>query len=167
MAVTIDGTSGITFPNSTVQASAGKILQVVSVTTTSQQTINNTTADLTGLSATITPTSASNKILVLANVCMSNSNNGDAYVNLFRDATQLPSASKLFSLVNAGSLATAFTYSILNLGGTYLDSPNTTSAITYKMQGISTPSGILYVNRRGGDTNFTGQSTITLMEIAA
>lgn len=148
-------------------APSGKVLQVVSTTTTSQQTITATTADLTGLSASITPASASNKILVLVNASLSNNGNGDAYINLYRGATQLPSASKVWSLVNAGGTDTqAFTYSILNLGGSYLDSPNTTSSTTYKIEGVSTGGGVLYVNRRGGDTNFTGVSTITLMEIA-
>jgi hypothetical protein len=143
----------------------GKVLQVVSTTTTTQQTITSTTADLTGLSTSITPASASNKILVLLNASISNTNNNDCFINLFRDATQLPSASKIWSLVNPQT-TNAFLYSIFNLGGSYLDSPSTTSSITYKIQGVASVGSTLTINRRS-DTSFTGVSTITLMEIAA
>jgi hypothetical protein len=50
---------------------------------------------------------------------------------------------------------------------TFLDSPATTSAVTYKLQWRASSGGTLYLNRRGNDTNFITFSTITVMEIAA
>ena len=73
MPTIIDGTAGITYPvvagaTSAVQASSGKVLQVVSTTKTDTfSTASTTFVDLTGLSVSITPTSTSSKILVLVN----------------------------------------------------------------------------------------------------
>jgi len=161
MAVTIDGTSGITFPNSTVQASAGKILQVVSTTKSDVfTTTSGTYVDVTGLAATITPSSASSKILVLANISYSASNGRDAAFQVLRGSTVIPTG------VTGSVLNGVYSYSMFSLAQSYLDSPATTSATTYKIQ-VYVSAETIYVNRRALDTNFTGQSTITLMEVAA
>jgi ABC-type tungstate transport system permease subunit len=66
MAMIIDGTNGVTFPNSTVQASAGQILQVVNAGYATEVTNSTTTPTDTGLTATITPKFSTSKILVIA-----------------------------------------------------------------------------------------------------
>ena len=48
----------------------------------------------------------------------------------------------------------------------FLDSPSTTSATTYKVQGSLSGSGTLAINRRQSDTTFGTASSITLQEIA-
>ena len=62
------------------------------------------------------------------------------------------------------------TYKLRNSSMTFLDSPSTTSALTYKVQGRVDANGILYINRDGQSANADygsrGISTLTVMEIA-
>jgi hypothetical protein len=161
MTTIIDGTAGITFPNSTVQASAGQVLQVVNAQTTTEVTTTSTAFSDTTLTATITPKFATSKILVLvaqsglAKVA-GNAGSGVA-VKLLRGSTDL----------SVFALAVAYTgvSNILYAGAaavSYLDSPATTSATTYKTQfGSNSSGGNIYVQTDGQ------ASTITLLEIAA
>jgi hypothetical protein len=162
MTTIIDGTAGITYPNSTVQASAGVVLQTVS-TTYSTQTSINTTGSWTnsGLSLVITPKFTTSKILILVNqnYWISNSSNG-------------VSSGALQILKNGSAIYTPNPYVLVSAntteyGGycnlTYLDSPATTSATTYTTQQI--------INTASGTTTFSTQrnnciSSITLLEIA-
>jgi len=137
---------------------AGNVLQVVS-TTYSTQTSNNTGSYVdTGLTASITPTSASSKVLVLVsqNGCYKggSASNVLGRIKLLRNSTDLI---KFADEVGEGlSSAAGFT----SASAMYLDSPATTSSVTYKTQ------------FQGANGFFTVQisstvSTITLMEIAA
>lgn len=155
--------SGATAPEwSTPAGGGGKVLQVVQATySTSTNSSSATYAD-TGLTATITPTLNTSKVLVLMNQagCGKNSGNDGTGLNikLFRGATLL-----------AGQYDQVFD----NAAGTYvrigtialeiLDSPATTSATTYKTQ---------FMNGSGGSGTVTVQqassvSSITLLEIGA
>jgi hypothetical protein len=139
----------------------GKVLQVVS--TTKSDVFTTTSAsyvDVTGLSTTITPSSASSKILVLANISYSASGGRDGNFQLLRGSTVIPTG------VTGSVLNGAYTFSMFSLAQSFLDSPATTSATTYKIQ-VYVSAETIFVNRRALDTTFTGQSTITLMEIAA
>jgi len=166
MALILNGDTGITYPvatatGSAVQASAGRVLQVVSSYTTTTTTTTSATPIDTALSATITPSSATSKIFVLVS---SNGQtgkvgsvvNGDMYFYIVRGATQLTS-SRLG--INFGVTTWNDFFPAQNCF-TYLDSPATTSATTYKMQ-ISV----------GGSQSLTvptaSFATMTLMEIAA
>jgi hypothetical protein len=138
----------------------GKVLQVVNAsyaTTTSSTT--GTYAD-TGLTATITPTSATSKILVIANQngCgKDNVSNTGLNLRLLRGATEIRVFGKLVCFTNSA----IFNY-VGSTSVTYLDSPATTSATTYKTQQAA---GL------GSGTCFTQadseNSTITLLEIGA
>jgi hypothetical protein len=138
---------------------AGSVLQVVNASTSTN--VNQTTTTLidTGLSATITPSSASNKILVevFQNGVAKNSATTFERINLYRGSTLL------YSLEGAvGVNGTTSPNYVGTVGTTYLDSPATTSAVTYKTQ----------FNNEGGSGTTSVQvngatSTITLMEIAA
>jgi len=164
MAVTIDGSAGITYPvvagsSSALQASAGKVLQVVNFSTSTETNSTTSTYIDTAITATITPSSASNKILVLASangLAKLNQNTG-GNLRIVRGAT---------SVLEFGG-AFGFTGSTANnvVGGAsaeFLDSPSTTSATTYKIQVKNGSSvGDIRVN---WDNN--SNSTITLMEIA-
>ena len=70
------------------------------------------------------------------------------------------------NLVGAGNES----YKLRNSSMTFLDSPSTTSALTYKVQGRLDANGVLYINRTGQDANADygsrGISTLTVMEIA-
>lgn len=139
---------------------AGNVLQVVDGSTSTLVTNNTSTYADTGLTASITPTSSSSKVLVLVsqNGLFKSVNNATSGVNikLFRDATQL-----------AFAVAVGYTGTLLNVypgsvSFCYLDSPATTSATTYKTQFAN------YTNAVGvGVQDISSKSTITLMEVAA
>jgi hypothetical protein len=97
MAITLDGTSGITLPGSILNSSGrpilnqtGAVLQVVQTTMTGTFSTTSTSfTDLTGMSASITPSSTSSSILVLVYVTASNSSINSVQVNLVRDSTTI------------------------------------------------------------------------------
>jgi hypothetical protein len=141
-------------------AGGGKVLQVVNATYSTQTSTTSTTFADTGLTATITPTSATSKILVFVNQvgCHRNSGtNGALQLRLLRGSTSIVTFEKYLGYnggtveINAGSAST-----------TYLDSPATTSATTYKTQLATDLSGFTLAVQANG-----GTSTITLMEIGA
>jgi hypothetical protein len=165
---TITIPSGATLSNSgTLGAGMGKVLQVVQTVKTDSFGTSSSTSytDITGLSVSITPTSSSNKILVLCTVGFSNT--ADALLQLLRDSTVIGS-----STVGTGANR-GFAFLSTEISGSlplcinYLDSPSTTSATTYKVQGRVFDGGQSFsINRRTGDTIFGGSSTITAFEIA-
>ena len=153
--ITVPAVDGTMLTNKT----AGTVLQVVNAT---YATVNSTTANTfsdTGLTATITPSSASNKILILVNQsgCQKT---GDTTVGLqlLRDSTSI----LLFD--RGGDTGTSVTVNFGSSGCSYLDSPATTSAVTYKTQFRSSLAGATVYVQSGSSTSI---STITLLEIAA
>lgn len=151
----------------------GKILQVVQVTKTDTQT--STTAatwiDVTGLSASITPTSSSSKILVHVTL------NGSCQINMFarlvRGATAIAVGDVASNRVQH-SIGSYYQYGDGNINHThnltYLDSPATTSTTTYKIQFWCSTGNTVVINRCVNDTdnNDTGRgfSSIVLMEVS-
>ena len=161
MTTIISGDSGITFPNSTTQASAGSVLQVVNATYGTQTTTTSSSFSDTGLTATITPKFATSKILVVVsqNGCFKAAGNTYLQLKLLRNSTTLIYLESLGVYSNT-SVAMGVNASSTN----YLDSPATTSAVTYKTQFCSGDgSTLVYTQATNG---FTATSTITLMEIA-
>ena len=174
MALILSGDAGITFPvtagsASAVQASSGRVLQVVNATYSTSTSVNNATLVDTGLTATITPSSSTSKILVLVNQNGNVGNNNTADVGirvaLLRGASQIALIDGV--LAYSGAPASGAYVGPIGVGSAsicYLDSPATTSATTYKTQ---------FANRSSGSTgavttqNTSSTSTITLMEIAA
>ena len=162
MSMIIDGTNGLTFNNATTQASAGSVLQVVNATTsTSVSTTTNSYIDTT-LTATITPKFTTSKILVLVNqngVTKNGAAGADVGLRLLRNSTTIQQLS-LYGLYDG---TTGAIYGA-TFSTSYLDSPATTSATTYKTQfQASENTGIVSVQVSAGNST----STITLMEIAA
>ncbi len=155
-----------------IGASAGQVIQVVSTTKTDTFSTTSTSfTDITGLSVSITPASASNKILVIANI-NGNSDIDQSFLRLMRGATAISIGDAVGSTqrTSAGNLEviTATSGSVISTGLNFLDSPSTTSATTYKIQG-SVVSGTLQINR-SNNTGTTSSfqrtvSTITVMEI--
>lgn len=141
-------------------AGGGKVLQVVAATVnTTASNSTNTYAD-TGLTATITPTSATSKILVLVNQngCSKNvSNSANALgIQIFRGATSIALAQ------NVGQTATALRFDGMSVGFSVLDTPATTSATTYKTQFKNDFNGAIVQVQQ-----FSDLSTIVLLEIGA
>jgi hypothetical protein len=126
-------------------ATAGQVIQVLTATDSTERTTNSTsfvTASNT-LSVTITPSSASNKIFLIVNTNLYSPNTSAYYFGtIFRDATDLGAASNkgLLGLYNATSDAA------LPLAMSILDSPNTTSAITYQVYIRNTTADVLRLN---------------------
>jgi hypothetical protein len=153
----------------TAKLPSGSVLQVVSVSKLNAfQTSSTSPVDVTGLSVSITPTSASSKILVLSQIWGTGTVNTGFYVNLVRNSTNL-------SISTAGSDINSTISSYFgdgNLWATipimFLDSPATTSSTTYKIQ-IFTSNGStsVAINKRVDNAFVGGSSSITVMEIAA
>ena len=142
----------------------GKVLQVVTDEVSGQVSTTSTSyTDITGLSVTITPSSTSSKIYVIANLCSCRTQQTDTscngFYNLVRGSTEL-TASRLNYYENSGSNTREIDGTITL---TNLDEPNTTSATTYKCQFKKHNSGTIYINQ---STDNTPVSSITVMEIA-
>ena len=165
MPTEISGSTGVNkIQDGTVQAGdlasgvGGKVLQIVSTKYVSAVTISSSTFQSSGLYANITPSSTSSKILIMitASVGGDGSDGSYLYGAPFRDSTELMEVAfcrdQPVSSYGAKSESLAITY---------LDSPSSTSQITYRLKGRATNSAhefrLNYVS---------GQSTITLMEIA-
>ena len=147
-------------------AGVGKVLQVVQVVKTdSFSSSTSGYVDVTGLSVSITPTSASSKILVMATLSGSNQLNINFTINLMRNSGNICQSTS--AVVNStAALPYGVNYNFISVPITFLDSPATTSATTYKIQ-INTYGSTGYVNIRSTDQYYGGTSQITLMEIAA
>jgi hypothetical protein len=151
----------------------GKVLQVVSTTKT--DTFSSTTTgaftDVTGMSASITPSSTSNKILVIASINSDGGNN--SHIRLVRDSTAIfvgDTAGSRSSISGGVARYSPDGDGMVNNGLSYLDSPSSTSSLTYKIQFYLWLSTTWYLNRTIDDSNAgygqRGASSITLMEIA-
>lgn len=142
----------------------GKVLQVVNATVSTQASTTSTSFQDTGLTATITPTSSSSKVLVmLLQNGVAKTNDGGVRLKLFRDATDLGQ----FQASAAYTNSTAWS-DVGSVGFNYLDTPATTSATTYKTQFRSgSSSATAYVQLIGANTADMAISSIVLMEIGA
>ncbi|MCK5358852.1 MAG: hypothetical protein KAJ48_10690, partial [Elusimicrobiales bacterium] len=173
VAGTIESTSGgIKFPDGKIQVTSGKIINVYfAITPATRQTINSTTPQIiTGLSITLTPVSANSKFMILAIV---NGNlNHVASVLIYKEGTKLLSHEG--NTNEFGAQATKYTIDAVStsymsqLVVNYVDSPATTSSITYDVRmtsGWSGTSYTSYANDRGSNDMRT-PSTFMIMEIA-
>jgi len=153
----------------------GKVLQVVSTakTDTYVQSTGGYT-DVTGLSVSITPTSATSTIMVFVSLAASGSAaSNNAAAQLVRASTAIFVGTGVSSRTPASiDLQQGDTVGNFSTNAMFLDSPATTSATTYKVQTIGLPTGgTVYVNRGKLDTDsatFTRTaSSITVFEIGA
>ena len=133
----------------------GKVLQVVSATYSTQTDLNAASFSATGLTASITPSSASNKILILYSLPYRNPSSSNVNVThtIFKDG------SNLLGSYGAGILKTDSIPIMATATANYLDSPNTTSSTTYAV--FVNPTSVT-VQWCGG----AATASITLLEIA-
>lgn len=169
---TITIPSGATLTNSGTATGFGKVLQVVSTTKTDTFTTSSTSyVDVTGLSVSITPSSASNKILVIVSVGI-NGRDGvvAAFAKLVRDSTDIFIGDSAGSRTRASAFVAENATTIINSNFTHLDLPNTTSSITYKIQLSANNANAVHINKGNSDTDASSigriASSITVMEIA-
>ncbi len=132
--------------------SAGKVLQVVQATNTSQTDTSSSSFVATGLSVDITPSSSSNKVLVIVMGVLDNETSGSApRVTIYRDSSNIGVADGLSRNYATSRLLTPLSMS-------KLDTPSTSSQITYSVRIRSATSNTV----RFGETT---QQTIIAMEI--
>jgi hypothetical protein len=161
--LTADSTQATGMKWAAAAAGGGKVLQVVSFSTTTNFTNNTTTYGDTGVTATITPSAASSKVMVIVSQSyFFNASAVDSYckVKLLRGATDIVT-NAYFGYTIAGGASSSGAMAVGSI--TYLDSPSTTSATTYKTQAAAGSAGTNLSCQWSG--NMT--STITLMEIGA
>ena len=173
--LTVPGTGNATLLTSATNT--GKVLQVVSTTKTDHFTHNSTTVtDITGLSVSITPSSASSKIFITADIFMSGVANTYAGFRLLRDSTAIRQTTAIDGTDNRfmGTIGAHVDQNryVRSVGLSFLDTThNSTSSLTYKIAVASLyGSNTVHINRTGDATNLlypqAGSSTITAMEIA-
>ena len=172
MPLVLDGNGDITglvagaLPSTVI--GAGAVLQVVQSVKSTLQSLTISSGvyqDISGLSVSITPTSASSKILVLVNIGACGTNTTvDIMFRINRDSTVIGTGSG--ATYNATTATRTLNAELTSTPAmTFLDSPATTSSITYKVTGSIPGSGTLTINGRQADSAFCAISTITVMEI--
>jgi hypothetical protein len=150
------GATALEFGTVATGANAGEVIQVVNATYTSFEAITSSTLADTSLSASITPASDSNKVLVLSSFSVGAASDIYLKVGLKRGATEIVDGVRFCpksgaDLIQSGAI-------------TYLDTPNTTSSTTYHVAVKNAGSGTVHFNSRD-NTGEPSISTITLMEI--
>lgn len=170
-------------PNTTLTLPAlaggfGKVGQVVSTVKTDTFTTTSSSPDpVTGLSATITPTTTASKVLIVAQIAVGASDivnitlsGGNAATFVGDAASNRTRVIGAFQGTASGSGLNPANVAILQTA-VYLDSPATTSAVTYQVNISNAGVGTAYVNRSSTDTDLStfhrGASSITVMEVAA
>ena len=166
MALILNGDTGITYPvatatGSATQASAGRVLQVVQGTLASQFSSSTSSMASTGLTASITPSSSSNKVLISISCTTVTAVNGQLVAwDIYRNSTAI-NGDATYGLaqfyVPSGQLQTNSAY-------VYLDSPATTSATSYTLYARNNGAGTFYI---GSSSANSPKATIILMEISA
>jgi hypothetical protein len=156
---TLEATSTLTFPSQSIPKTAlptGSVLQVITDTQPGEQSTTSTSFVDTALSITITPTSATSKIFIVYTGSAGNDGTQESYLTLLRDSTNLGNATTgMMRIWFPGS--SNFHFSGMSMS--FLDSPATTSATTYKVQ-FRTNSGTVYIS--GGNAT----DSLTVFEIA-
>ena len=153
--------SSTLFPAGGESGDGGGVIQVKQNTKTSKfATTSQAYTDVTGFDCTITPTSSSNKILVITSANFGAGQDGqNNYARILRGISgsfaNILSVNQSIRMPNAYHVNTFVTI--------VLDSPNTTSAVLYKYQ-CHAESNEVFLNR-GGSNVLRGQSTILLMEL--
>ena len=165
----------IVFPEGT-QSLPSNVLKVYSTHFTGVQSITNSTrANITNLSITLTPQSSSSKFLCIGNVTMGEGTTSGA-IYLMRGTSDIFKNTTSSGSINEGTISyhssgdVGYVYGTNTQGFAYLDSPGTTSSITYKIQGHRYyGSNYFTVNGarsdlQGGDTNnYMGRSVSSLV----
>jgi hypothetical protein len=157
--LTADSSTATGLKWASASGGGGKVLQVIQGTYSTQVNSSSTSYADTGLTASITPSASTSKVLVMVSHAQVNKSAGNAgsavSIKLLRGATDI------YSAFAAGYTNTTLSQNH-NVAFSYLDSPSSTSALTYKTQFAN----IAAVAEIGVQTNNT-TSTIILMEIGA
>jgi hypothetical protein len=179
MALTLDGNGTMTVGNGDITGlvagalpstviGAGAVLQVVQGIFTSTFSSTSATYVATGITATITPSSATSKILIFVSTTAGISTTSDSYYfSIFKDSTNLSYATGYTVPAMARQYqATSTASDGFQMNLSYLDSPATTSATTYTLRIRNDgSSSTMYIGRIVSSTDPHG-GVIQLMEIS-
>tara|TARA_Y100001937_G_scaffold111489_1_gene158151 strand:- start:917 stop:1456 length:540 start_codon:yes stop_codon:yes gene_type:complete len=157
---------------------SGSVIQVKSTSKTDTSVKGNVQSyDIPGLSVSITPTSASNKIFIIFNLnAQSSGSFGGDVVRLVRDSTNICIADVSGSIIRGSNAVVRhevgdnYDYTGESIVNSFLDSPGDTNAHTYKLNLYDdTANNTVWINRDRPDSDSSGWrrgvSTITVMEI--
>ena len=135
---------------------AGKVIQIVSATTSSSTTISGQTFTSTALTANITPSSASNKIIVwcLGGEADTSASGRGMQPSIFRDSTNIGNGTAGMNTIYAADSRIQGNPTV-----GIIDSPSSTSQITYTLKIKGSAAGNVIFNAN------TCQATIILMEV--
>ena len=161
--ITLDASGNVTFPaNATCSGTAtgfggGKVLQVIQ-TVLDTQLSYGTGGENEVMNVSITPSASTSKVLVCCNMatCFTNTVTTEIQLIIYRDSTEITGLVRYFRTTNTNDRGQP--------SGMFLDSPNTTSSITYRLKAMRVAGTDGYVIN---NTNGQAKSTITVMEIAA
>ena len=176
-ALVTDASGNLSFAS----VAGGKILQVLQTFKTDAFSRSSTTfGDITGMNVSITPASSSNKILIVCHLSVGTQGNGYVGFRLLRDSTNIGHSTALDSSSSSNTRDSAFafgdessqaTYKLNTVSYSFLDSPSSTSSLTYKLTVRTWSSTTFRLNRPQsiGNAAYTmaGTSSITAMEVAA
>jgi len=137
-------------------AGGGKVLQIVTGTTDTQVDVNSTSFSDTGLTAAITPSATSSKVLVMVSQAVSHNSRSTGQLKILRASTSI------FNHIDIGDNDNQRSYHFIPV----LDSPSSTSALTYKTQ-MARHDQTGTINIQRNDDGETAKSTILLVEIGA
>jgi len=163
----------------TTNPKTGNIIQVVHVNSNTHQSSTSTSyVDLSGVTATITPASSTNKILITCSIAISKQEENNFLGRILKDGSVITGAGGLAESGHGNQVDGVWwnirntIYAALPYTVQYSDTAGGTSAITYKAQGLTTHSGYGFTLNRtkhGGDQKLESPafSSITLMEVAA
>jgi hypothetical protein len=152
--LTADSSTSTGLAWATLAAGGGKILQVVSAFVPAGFSSSSTTnVDITDVTVSITPASLSNKVMIVVQMYLETTA-GIALIDLVRNSTLIAQGTG-GSTFNSTAGANASHIS-------FVDSPNTTSATTYKLQGRNSTAGTFYVGRNGAGSWSNAVSIIAL-----
>ena len=160
--------TAITIESGHVLQAPGHVLQVQQGLYTSNTSFTNTSMAASDLTVNITPTSTSSKIFLVSSCQMGYpTQNAGVTMTFLRGSTNLASTTRPgFAHIGDSTSGDQRTYQMLTITMNFLDSPSTTSQITYSV-GFQLDTGTGYFNRnRNGDAGARGTSVITAMEIA-
>ena len=154
-------------------AGGGKVLQVVASTekTDTFTTTSTSYVDVTGITVAITPAATSSKILVLCNVNTGGKNGYPRFMQLLRDSTPISIGASAGSRIRSSWGLQGGDREVNGGYLVFLDDPDTTSEVTYKIQQINAPGGGAFCNRGDDDADDNARcrtsSSITVIEIGA
>ena len=137
----------------------GQVLQIVTThKTTYFETTSSSFVDVTGASVAITPSATSSKVLFIIQGTYGKYENGNFHLNVLRDSTDI-----MTNVVDPEHPNQNYDY---YFGNHIIDTPSSTSELTYKIQVKTDGAGTTAINSRASSPANRGTTTLTVMEIA-